>query len=163
MAEEFATQPLKRPLKYGIYRWWPEEGEAWVHPHDIGIVRKMIPGLRVFRREFLDNEWELVTYGDITFRVRPTIWLRVTHEGFDVGDYVEIKSRMGQAQPFMGRIKEMVWNQRYACIEYYLYRSDKIQPKAYRAADLNPAKAIKSFKLNESDSGPATGGGLPPV
>ena len=165
MADEFELPPLKRPARYGIYRWWPEEGEDWIHPYDIGIVRQMIPGLRVFRREDLDDDWELVSYGDIQFRVKPTIWLQVAHEGFNVGDYVEIKSRMGQAQAFMGRIKESVWNQRYACIEYYLYRSDKIQTKAYHKADLNPASAIQKFKLSESDSppynGPASGGGLP--
>ena len=165
MSDNFSLPPLKRPPTYGIYRWWPEDGEDWIHPFDVGIVRQMIPGLRVFKREDLDDEWLQVSYGDIKFRVKSTIWFQVAYEGFDVGDYVEIKSRMKQAEPFIGRIKEMVWNQRYARIEYYLYRSDRIQVKAYHAEDLSPAAAIDKLERDDSEhqpyNRPASGGGLP--
>jgi hypothetical protein len=148
MSENFALPPLKRPPTYGIYRWWPEDGENWIHPEDVGVVRQMVPGLRVFRREDLDDVWLMVTYGEIQFRVKSTIWFEVPFEGFNVGDHVEVKSRMGQAEPGMGRIKEMVWNQRYARIEYYLFRSDKTQVRAYHADDLSPIESISATPLD---------------
>jgi len=165
MSADFEMPPLKRPPAYGVYRWWPEDGEGWIHPFDIGIVRRLIPGTRVFRREDLESEFVLVSYGDIRFRVKSTIWFEVDHEGFDVGDFVEIKSRMGQADPFVGRIKEMVWNQRYARIEYYLYRGEKIQVRAYLAEDMTASDAIQ--KIRPKDQGeirynqPGSGGSLP--
>lgn len=165
MTDEFELPPLKRPPAYGVYRWWPEDGEDWIHPFDIGIVRQLIPGTRVFRREDLDGDYLSVTYGDIHFRVKSTIWYEVEYEGFDVGDYVEIKSRMGKAEPFIGRIKEMVWSQRYARIEYYLYRSDKIQVKAYLAEDLVQSDAIDRVDPERYGeiryNRPGSGGSLP--
>ena len=165
MSDQFEFPPLKRPPSYGIYRWWPEDGENWVHPFDIGIVRQLIPGNRVFRREDLDHEFLLVSYGDIRFRVKSTIWFEVAYEGFDVGDHVEIKSRMGKAEPFIGRIKEMIWNQRYARVDYYLFRSEAIQVKAYHADDLSLTGVIDSVDRDDSEhqpyNNPSSGGSLP--
>ncbi len=146
MSETFELPPLKRPPAYGVYRWWPEDGEKWIHPFDIGIVRQLIPGTRVFRREDVDSQWSLVSYGNLRFRVKPTIWFEVVYEGFDVGDFVEIKSRMGKAEPFIGRIKEMVWNQRYTRIEYFLYRDRQTQVRAYLAEDLTASDAISDVQ-----------------
>jgi hypothetical protein len=165
MPEKFELPPLKRPAAYGVYRWWPEDGEDWVHPFDIGIVRQLVPGLRVFRREDLDDQYLLVSYGNIRFRVKSTIWFEVDFEGFNVGDYVEIRSRMGKAEPFIGRVKEMIWNQRKGRIEYYVYRSRQIQVRAYHAADLSPADAIETVDQGDSAgqpyNRPASGGSLP--
>ena len=165
MTEPFELPPLKRPPVYGVFRWWPENGENWIHPFDIGIVRQLIPGNRVFRREDLDQNWRLVSYGDIRFRIRSAIWYEVAHEGFDVGEFVEIKSRMGKAAPFIGRIKEMIWNQRYQHIEYFLYRSDSIQSRAYLAEDMTLTDSVGKLERppeSEQRTGrPSQGGSLP--
>ena len=124
-------------------------------------MRQLVPGNRVFRREDLNDDYLLISYGDVKFRVRSTIWYEVDYEGFDVGDHVEIKSRMGQADPFIGRIKDMIWNHRYKQIEYYLYRNEAIQVRAYEAADLTSAEAIKpNGDGQDAASGPGhvTGG-----
>jgi hypothetical protein len=141
--------PLKRPPVYGVFRWWPEDGEAWIHPHDTGIVKGLIPGPRVFRREDLDETWALVTYGDVRFRIRPAIWLEVEHEGFDVGDWVEIKSRMGQADPFVGRIRDMHWNHANGQIEYFVDRADLSEVRAWLAEDLAPVDPIDRPNLSD--------------
>jgi hypothetical protein len=134
---------LKRPPTYGVFRWWPENGESWIHPFDIGIVRRLVPGTRVFRREDLDEKWLLVAYGNIRFRVRSTIWYEVEFEGFNIGDYVEVKSRMGKADPFVGYVRHMNWNHRYKRIEYTLDRSDITQVRAYVAEDLTIVDPIQ--------------------
>lgn len=107
-----------------------------IHPDDIGVARQMVPSLRVFRREDLDDTWLKISYGDSQFRMKSTIWYEVEHEGFDIGDFVEVQSRMGKADPFIGRIREMTWNPRRHFIQYFLDRNDTTQARAYRAADL---------------------------
>ncbi len=136
MSDSLALPPLKRPPVYGVYRWWPVNGEAWIHPFDIGIVKRLVPGNRVMRREDLDETWLRVSYGPIRFRVKSTIWYEVAYEGFDIGDYVEIKSRMGRAEPYVGQIRDMFWNHRYRHIEYFLYRSETPQVRPYQADDM---------------------------
>ena len=149
-SNEFALPPLKRPPVYGVFLWWPEDGEDWIHPFDIGIVRQVVPGNRVFRREDLDHRLLKISYGELTFRVKSTIWYEVKHEGFEVGDYVEVKSRMGQAEPFIGRIKDMVWDHHKKRIEYFLFRSDALQIRAYYCEDLAAADAIHGTDDNLS-------------
>ncbi len=134
--------PLKRPPVYGVFRWWPQEGESWIHPFDIGIVRQLVPGSRVFRREDLDEQWLSVTYGKVRFRIQSTIWYEVDYEGFDVGDFVEIKSRMGQADPCVGRIRDMFWNHQARLIEYYLDRTDVAQVRPCLAGDMTAIEPV---------------------
>lgn len=136
MPRKPAIIPLKRAPAWGVYRWWPEDGEAWVHPFDVGIVKRLVPGNRVFRREDLDETWLQVSYGQIRFRAKSTIWYEVDPDGFEIGDMVEVKSRMGKAEPFIGRIRDMFWNHRYKQIEYYLDRSESPQVRPYLAADM---------------------------
>ncbi len=151
MPSEFKDVPLRRPPAYGVYRRWPVDGEDWIHPFDVGIVKQMVPSDRVFRRTDLNSEYLLVTYGNISFRVRSAIWHEVKYEGFDVGDYVEVKSQMGKAESFVGRIRDLKWNHRFKYIEYYLHRADQTQVRPYRACDLSLTTALTKYepKLGE--------------
>ncbi len=144
MANEFFDRPLKRPPIYGVFRWWPENGEGWIHPFDVGMVRQLVPSNRVFRREDHNDEYVRVIYGGISFRIRPTLWLQVEYEGLDIGDYVEVKSRMGKTVPFVGRVRDLRWNNRYKRIEYLLHRSSQTQDRAYRVHELTLIASINS-------------------
>ncbi len=136
MSDSLELPPLKRGPVYGVFRWWPVNGDAWIHPFDVGIVKRLVPGIRVFRREDLDETWLRISYGELRFRIKSAIWYEVDFEGFDVGNFVEIKSRMGQAEPFVGQIRDMFWSQRYRRIEYFLYRSETPQVRPYLAEDM---------------------------
>jgi hypothetical protein len=128
--------PLKTDLKYGYFPWWPEDGNDWLHPDDVSQARSIIPSGRVFRRNGTDGEYMLLHYGDITLRVRPTLWQEITHEGFELGDWVEVLSRGMLNEPRTGVIREMLWDERERSIRYQIWESEKPIEHLYSREDL---------------------------
>ncbi len=103
---------LKREARYGVFLWWSDQTPSWVHPDDREIVDRLVPGNRVFRKEECENyaDRELgfsqLIYGEVRFRALPSIWLEVTHEGYELNDFVEVKSRFGKLRPRIATIRE---------------------------------------------------------
>ena len=93
------TPQLKRPATYGVFLRWPLDGTDWIHPEDVDRVRDVVPSARVLRRELRVDEYVVLSYGKLRIRVRPTLWQIVRTDGFDLGDMVEIRSRMGKNWP----------------------------------------------------------------
>ncbi len=60
--------PLKTDPKYGYFPWWPEDGDAWVHPDDVATARSMIPSGRIFRRDGTEGDYGVLHYGDVPLR-----------------------------------------------------------------------------------------------
>ncbi len=102
--------PLKTDPKYGCFPWWPEDGNDWVHPDDVALARSIIPSGRIFRRDSSDGEYLVMRYGEITLRVRRTLWQEVEPEGFELGDWVEVLSLGLRNEPRTGVIREMFWD-----------------------------------------------------
>ncbi|MEQ8837344.1 MAG: hypothetical protein RID07_11120, partial [Lacipirellulaceae bacterium] len=69
--------------RYGYYPWWPEDGNAWLHPEEVELARSLIPSNRVFRREQKPGEFDLLVYGNHTLRVRHVLWKEVQSEGYE--------------------------------------------------------------------------------
>lgn len=128
---------MREKKNYAIYTRWPQDGTAWIHPDDIPIVRKLIPSRRIFRRETDDGHYAVFSYGNQQFRVLPTLHLAIDGEGFDVGDRIEVKSLLGKNRPFIGRIREMRWNDRHQRIEYFLTHTEQRVPRWYSADELS--------------------------
>lgn len=116
--------PLKTDPKYGYFPWWPEDGNAWIHPEDIELARSMIPSLRVWCREGKVGRFAVLHYGKIRLRVLPRLWREVTFEGLSIGDLVEVLPRGMQAPPETGRIREILWNAHARAIRYQLELTD---------------------------------------
>src|SRR3954451_2252478 len=112
--------PLKTDPKYGVYPWWPEDGDEWLHPEDIALARQLIPSPRVFRRDGEQGPFVLLHYGPLRLRVKRTLWQEVPHEGFDMGDWVEVLSRGMLNTPRTGVIREMHWDAASRAIQYFL-------------------------------------------
>jgi hypothetical protein len=117
--------PLKTDPKYGHFPWWPEDGNHWVHPEDVAAARSLIPGERIFRRDGKEGPFVLLHYGDVTLRVRPTLWQEVEPEGFEVGDWVEVLTRGLANEPRIGRIAEMLWDEHAERIHYRIVENDQ--------------------------------------
>lgn len=128
--------PLKTDPKYGYFPWWPEDGDTWVHPDDVERARSMIPSGRVFRRDGTDGDYLLMHYGDIRLRVRRTLWQEVPHEGFELGDWVEVLSRGMLNEPRTGVIREMLWDERERAIRYQILENDQPIEHLYAREDL---------------------------
>ena len=128
--------PLKTEPKYGCFPWWPEDGNDWVHPEDVAQARSMIPSGRVFRRDGAAGEYLRMHYGDITLRVRRTLWQELTPEGFELGDWVEVLSRGMRNEPRTGIIREMLWDERADAIHYFISENDVPINECYTRDDL---------------------------
>jgi hypothetical protein len=138
--------PLKTHPKYGYYPWWPEERD-WVHPEDEAAARRLIPSGRIFRRDgvwegdagdsfMLIHQFMLVHYGDVTLRVRPTLWQEVRPEEFEIGDWVEVRTRGMANEPRTGTIAEMVWDANVSAIRYQIVENGKLIETQYEREDL---------------------------
>lgn len=131
---------MKMPVDYGVYLWWPTDGESTFHPDDVQLARKLIPSRRVFHRERFLDPYVVVTYGPHRLRIKPILFLPVRNEGFDIGNLVQVLSRCGNNWPFIGRVAEMLWHVQEKRIEYGIRRVDRLVPHFYSATDLQRVK-----------------------
>lgn len=128
--------PLKTEPKYGCFPWWPEDGNDWVHPDDVAKARTMIPSGRVFCRDGDDGEYLLLHYGITTLRVRRTLWQEVEPEGFEIGDWVEVRSRGMRNEPRTGIIRDVLWDARTDQLYYQILENDVPINEQYTRDDL---------------------------
>lgn len=127
--------PLKREPECGVFLWWPEDDESWIHPDDVDLFKELIPGNRIFIREDHDDDFNLVSYGHHQVRVLPAMWLGVPSEGYRLGDLVEVCSRFGKNEAFTGTVEEMLWNRHTKQIQYQIKKRGNCLPRLYAAAD----------------------------
>jgi hypothetical protein len=128
--------------KYGHYPWWPEDGNDWVHPDDVERARSMIPSGRVFRRDggypqpHVDGDYLRLHYGEVTLRVRRTLWQEVEPEGFEIGDWVEVRTRGMLHEPRTGTIAQMLWDKQAGELRYQIVENDRLIDTLYSSDDL---------------------------
>jgi hypothetical protein len=136
------TPPLKIDPKYGYFPWWPEDGDEWLHPEDVAAARAMIPSSRVFRRDGQSGDYVLMHYGDVTLRVRPTLWQEVEPEGFELGDSVEVLSRGMLNEPRTGVIRVMLWDERSRAMRYQISEGGQPIEQLYARDDLRTVERV---------------------
>jgi hypothetical protein len=127
---------MRSRTQYVIYPRWPQDGCDWIHPEDVAAVRNMVPGRRVFRYVGTEGPFRLLRYGGRILRVRAALWLPVRGDSFQVGEWVEVRSRVGKNRPGIGRIGEMLWNRRDRRIDYLVCRRGMLADTMYQASDL---------------------------
>ena len=121
---------------YGCFPRWPQDGQGFIHPDDVPIATRCIPSERVFRRDAFDGVYYHYTYGSIRFRLRPCMWLKVTHDGIDIGDSVETVGTGLQRELFVAEVWGMYFVRRKGCILYRLRKSDSLVPRLYTSEQL---------------------------
>jgi len=122
----------------GVYLNWPEEGSAWIHPEDLELASKWIPSSRVFRRRSYDGQYYQLFYGEWTIRVKPTMWLRLPGEGFEVGDQVEVLSHFLEKEACVGRVSEIRYDKVQNRILYTIESREMLLSRPFVATDLVP-------------------------
>ncbi len=145
-----AAPPLKTDPKYGYFPWWPENGNDWVHPEDVAVARSMIPSGRIFRRDGVSGPYVVLHYGAVRIRVRRTLWCEVRPEGFDVGDWVEVRSRCLRNTPRTGSIREVLWDDHEREIRYQVREVDCLVETLYAAVDLGHVDPTQKLELPDS-------------
>lgn len=136
---------LRRPDKWGVYVIWPEEGLHNVHPDDLWLAERLLPGNRVFLRRDLNEEFNLLTYGRHQLRVRPTMWVETPEPEFKLGQQVEVRSQMGRLTPQIARVAQIFWNSRQRCMEFELSRVGRSIPGRFLAGDLSAVGQSAGF------------------
>ena len=126
------NQPLKLQPSYGVFPWWPDE-EDWIHPEDVQTADQLIPSDRIFRREYYDQQYALLTYRDNFIRIRPVMWLQVETDGYEIGDQVEVKSSLGRGRPLIATIEEIRWDSEQRQPVYDLFAHGKTIHRPFRA------------------------------
>ena len=135
---------LRLPDRFGVYLRWPENGTDWIHPEDIELCLKLIPSNRIFQRHFFDATFNQLVYGDLSIRVKPSLWLEVDTDGYLIGDRVEIRSCMGKRRPAIAKIEETLYNHIKRKVEYVLSVNQQRVGGPFYVDDFQPA-----FKLDE--------------
>ena len=139
------TLQLKRVVKYGVCLWWSGQIPSWIHPDDIETAKRLVPSGRVFRREecenFADRElgFSFLRHGDEGFRALPAIWMEIRHEGFELHDFVEVKSGYGKRFRGIGTIRDIIWNRQNGKIHYLLAINEQKVERPFLANELQPA------------------------
>ena len=121
---------------YGIIARWPQDGQAFIHPDDVAVATRCFPSERVLRRDHFDGVYYHYSYGDLRFRLRPSMWLTVKSEGIDIGDQVETTGIGLERELFVAQVWGMYYVQRKGCILYRLRRGDTKVPHLYSVGQL---------------------------
>ncbi len=112
--------PIKREPAFGYFPWWPEDGDRWVHPEDVALVRSLLPSNRIFRRDEAHGELVQLSYGPIRFRAERTLWKPVRWEGLGLGDWVEVRPRGFANEHATGVIHEVRYDEQREQILYQI-------------------------------------------
>lgn len=155
---------------YGCIARWPQDGSNFIHLDDVQTVRRLFPSERVFRRDTFDGVFYHCSYGELSFRLRPCLWLPIKNEGFDIGDRVETIGVGMVHDLFIGTITSMHFSRRERCITYQLHRGNMQHAQRFTASDLrllcektrirpiaiirrNPDPSVGSYDLRDADAG----------
>ncbi len=155
LSEPIRLPPLKTDPKYGHYPWWPEEGDAWIHPDDIALARTLIPSPRIWKREGNEGHYIVIHYGHLRLRLHRALWLEVEHEGFDLGDHVEILPHGMKNDAQVGTIREMHWEPHDGRIGYQILTADQTPLETwFHTEDMKPIEATlrePEFRIEPHD------------
>ncbi len=121
---------------YGCFPRWPQDGEDFIHPADRSAALRCIPSTRVLRRETFDGAYYHYRYGQLRFRLRPTMWLKVSSDGIDIGDEVETVGMLLERELFVATVWGMHFIARKGCILYRLKNGQMTVPRLYAAKEL---------------------------
>jgi hypothetical protein len=141
---------------WGVYLRWPGNGEAWIHPQDIGLVRGLVPSRRVFRRSRWDGEFYHLHYGELRFRVRPSMWVRVPNIDLEVGQQVELLSSQQKNDPGIFRIAGILFVPARGEIEYALHGEELTLKRKFSRDDLRPLQVQHQLRAGFYEHPPAT-------
>jgi len=137
--------------EYGIFPRWPEDGQSFIHPADVSIVRSCVPSERLMRRDSFDGTYYHYRYGDVRFRLRPCMWLKVRSDGYDIGDQVEITGLALERDLFVATIWGMHFIRRKGQIVYRLRRGEQIVPNLYTADQMRLLSNKEKLKPSSTE------------
>ena len=150
-AVKIVHSQLKRPTRFGVFRWWSEQIPSWIHPDDQLVAERLIPGNRVFRRDECENAsdrelgYSVFRYGREWLRGKPALWLEIGNPEFEMGDLIEIKSQNGKHRLQIAEISAILWNQKTLKTEFRVSINGIQIAKPYYKDEIRPAIRLGRF------------------
>ena len=103
----------------------------------------MIPSGRVFRRDGDDGRISsCMHYGDVTLRVRRTLWQEVLPRRFRDRRLGRSAQPRMRNEPRTGMIREMLWDESARAIHYFIAENDLPIPQPLQRDDLQHVEPI---------------------
>jgi hypothetical protein len=158
-----SSSQLATPIRYGCFLLWPIPGDEWIHEDDRFVAEHLIPGKRIFSCVDDVEGWNLYQYGRLSFRARPSMWTELAEPEFSLGEYVEVRSRMGKHRPLIAAIREVFWNRSKRRTEYQLSIAGRRLVRLYVSDELQLSAKIGSLPDHARRMGKLRNGGYFPV
>ncbi|QDU78037.1 hypothetical protein Pan97_51170 [Bremerella volcania] len=137
--------PVKPPVVWVMFPRWPEDGDGWIFPQDRHKAEGLIPSDFIFRREVTDDDFYLISYGDVQMKIRPVMMEEVPEPKYKMGEVVELAHQFDVEKTTTGTIYAVRWSDYYQEPQYYLIRGDLKSQNPYLAKDLRPFEPPKEF------------------
>lgn len=160
MSEATTPPPLKVEPKYGYYPRWPQDGDDWLHPEDVAFARTLFPSHKIWKREGQQGGFHVIRYGAQMLRVRSALWQEVPTPDYQIGDWVEVRTRMMKNEAHTGCVVDVEWDEYRGEIVYHIEQRDKRIVNAYTIDDLASIEKPTNYYHSTlaSDSPEATEG-----
>lgn len=149
--------PLSRPPRFGCFLWWPVPGVDWIHDDDRFVAERLIPGGRIFCRRDEQVGFAEYRYGRHSFRAKPAMWTEVPEPSIRLGDWVEVRSRMGRNEPLVALVREVFWERSKQRARFQLSIAGRRLVRLFDADEL-----ALTARLGEADSSARRWGELRP-
>lgn len=152
----FADKPVPpivrkgfRPTRWGWFPWCPQPLPEIVHPFDVGLAERLIPGPRILTVNpcHSDPEYQLISYGHLSFRMMPILWREVSFEGYCLGDLVEISKLYSKSEAALATIEEISWDNDVESIVYHLSRRGRLCPEKFSRHQFNLVTRIDQARV----------------
>lgn len=136
--------------RWGWFPWCPEPLERLVHPFDLSIAGRFVPGPRILtvNRCPTDDQYLLAHYGHLCFRIKPILWREVSDPGVQLGELVEISQIFSPREPRIATVEEITWDSKDEGIRFQLSSRGRVLPELYSASQFSPVK--KTSFLNSA-------------
>lgn len=141
---------------WGVYLTWPMEGHSWIHPADLSLALRLIPSQRVFHRTRWDKTFYQLHYGELSIRVRPTLWVRVEEVDLQVGQQVELLARQGANDPGIFTVCDILFCPRKQVIEFSLSQRGMTLPRKFSREDIRPLRVVQHLRSGYYQHPPQT-------
>ena len=124
----------RNPTRWGVYPWFPEHGEAMIHPEDVPAVVGIRPNGKLFEVIGEEGDYLVLSYGECTFRVKPDLFRTVDSPLKRIGDAVEVDSG-GERRA--GIVAEIQWHHQKNEPFYLLTMDGKRLSRRYWSSDFH--------------------------
>lgn len=128
---------MKTKNKWGIYRWFIEDGKEKIHKDDFEKFKKNINNVCVVECIDKIEDFLVIKYNNNIYRVEGELSLELPEPKFKFGDLVICKNNENCV--VKGIIEDIMWHDSKKCNYYFLLVDGKKKSRRYFNNELEKA------------------------